>query len=149
MSTIEELLGIKSSACGLESREYSRWEELALTSPTSSGHLVSIVRLLTQAKEFSCSVLSDCARTRFLLEREGVTELPTCCANGNFRKKQCRRGLCYCVDCNGNQEGKESKSVQCDGDDDSCSICVKSRQEMKKERSSTISWETLSEEIFQ
>jgi hypothetical protein len=91
------------------------------------------------------SVLSDCARTRFLLERKGMTELPACCANGNFRRKQCRRGLCYCVDCNGNQEGKEMDSAQCD---DSCSICTKSKRELKNEQSSTYKWETQSEEIF-
>jgi hypothetical protein len=65
MSIIEELLGRKSSASGLESRDYgrrdlSRWprgslypQNLALTSPTSGGRSVGIVRLLTQATEFS------------------------------------------------------------------------------------------------
>jgi hypothetical protein len=47
-STIEELLGRKSSGSGLESRE-----SLALTSPTSGGGSVGIVRLRTQATEFS------------------------------------------------------------------------------------------------
>jgi hypothetical protein len=89
-------------------------------------------------------VFSDCARTRFLLEREGVTELPTCCDNGNFREKQCRRGLCYCVDCNGNQVEKESNNSQCG---DSCSVCGKSKEVIKEEQSSTTSWGTPSEEI--
>jgi hypothetical protein len=63
VSTIEELLGRKSSGSGLESREYgrrdpSRWprgtlypQKLALSSPTSGGRSVCIVRLRTQATE--------------------------------------------------------------------------------------------------
>jgi hypothetical protein len=64
VSTIEELLERKSNGSGLESREYgcrdpSRcprgtlypWK-LALTSPTSGGHSVGIVRSRTQATEF-------------------------------------------------------------------------------------------------
>jgi hypothetical protein len=65
VSTNEELLERKSSDSGLESREYgrknpSRWprdtlylQTLALTSPTSYGHSVGIVRSRTQAIEFS------------------------------------------------------------------------------------------------
>jgi hypothetical protein len=65
VSTVEELLGRKSSGSGLESWEFgsrdpSRWprgtlypQKLALTSPTSSS--VSIVRSQTQASEFSFS----------------------------------------------------------------------------------------------
>jgi hypothetical protein len=64
VSTIEELLETKSSGSGLEIREYgrrdpSRWprgnfypKKLALTSPTSSGRSVGIVRSRTQASEF-------------------------------------------------------------------------------------------------
>jgi hypothetical protein len=64
VNTIEELLGRKSSGSGLESREYrrrdpSRWprgflypQNLALTSPISSGRSVGIVRSRTQATEF-------------------------------------------------------------------------------------------------
>jgi hypothetical protein len=56
VSTAEELLGRKSSGSGLESREYGRtdpshWprgtlyaQKLALTSPTSDGRSVGIVR---------------------------------------------------------------------------------------------------------
>jgi hypothetical protein len=63
VSTIEELLGRKSSGPGLENREYccrdsSRWprgtiypQTLALTSPTSGGGSVGIVRSRTQSKE--------------------------------------------------------------------------------------------------
>jgi hypothetical protein len=63
VSTIEELLGIKSSGSGLETREYgrrnpSRWprdtlyqQKLALTLPTSGGRSVGIVRSRTKATE--------------------------------------------------------------------------------------------------
>jgi hypothetical protein len=65
VSTTEELLGRKSSGSGLESREYgrrdsSRWprdilypKKLALTSLTSSGSSVGIVRSRTRGTEFS------------------------------------------------------------------------------------------------
>lgn len=36
-----------------------------------------------------------------------TTEKPDCCANGNYNPMQCRRGLCRCVDINGNQISKE------------------------------------------
>jgi hypothetical protein len=64
VSTIEELLGRKSSVSDLESRECgrrdpSRWprstlfpQKLALTSPTSCDRSVSIVRSRTQTTEF-------------------------------------------------------------------------------------------------
>jgi hypothetical protein len=64
VSTIEELLGRKSSGSGLEIREYGRGDplglpcdtlypqKLALTS-TSGGRSVGIVRSRTEAKEFS------------------------------------------------------------------------------------------------
>jgi hypothetical protein len=67
VSTIEELLGRKSSGSGLEIREYGRRDpshrplgtlypqKLALTSPTSGGLSVGIVRSQTQATEFSFS----------------------------------------------------------------------------------------------
>jgi hypothetical protein len=63
VSATEELLERKSSGSGLENREYGRrdpslWphgtlypHKLALTSPTSGGRSVSIVRLRTQATE--------------------------------------------------------------------------------------------------
>jgi hypothetical protein len=65
VSTIEELLGRKSSGSGLENLEYdlkdpSRWQrgtlypqKLALTSPSSGGSSVGVVRSLTQATEFN------------------------------------------------------------------------------------------------
>jgi hypothetical protein len=65
MSTIEELLDRKSSGSCLQSREYgrrdpSRWprgttlypQKLAVTSPTSGGRSVGIVRSGTQTTEF-------------------------------------------------------------------------------------------------
>jgi hypothetical protein len=69
VSTTEELLERTSSGSGLEIREYgrrdpSRWprgtlypQKLALTSPTSGGRTVGIVRLWTQATEFSLALL--------------------------------------------------------------------------------------------
>jgi hypothetical protein len=65
VGTIEELLERKISDFGLESREYGRSDPLrrprctlypqtsALSSPTSGGRSVSIVRSGTQATEFS------------------------------------------------------------------------------------------------
>jgi hypothetical protein len=72
VSTIEELLERKISGSGLDSREYGRrdpslWprgtlyeQTLALTSPSSGGHSVGIVRSRTQATEFiTLKVLTD------------------------------------------------------------------------------------------
>jgi hypothetical protein len=64
VSIIKELLGRKSRGSGLESREYSRmdlsrWprdtlcpQKLTVTSPTSCGRSVAIVRLRTKTMEF-------------------------------------------------------------------------------------------------
>jgi hypothetical protein len=65
MSTIEELLERKSNGSGLENQDYDRWgsaalttqhpsirKKLVLTSPTSCGRSVGIVRSRTQATEF-------------------------------------------------------------------------------------------------
>jgi hypothetical protein len=63
VTTIEELLGRKSSGCSLENQEYGcgdplYWphdtlypKKLALTSPTSDGRSVSIVHSRTEAME--------------------------------------------------------------------------------------------------
>jgi hypothetical protein len=63
VSTIAELLGRNNSGSGLENREYGRGDpmrrprntlypqKLALTSPTSGGRSVGIVRLRTEATE--------------------------------------------------------------------------------------------------
>jgi hypothetical protein len=65
VSTIEGLLGRKSSGSGLENREYGRRDpsrrprstlypqKLTLTSPTSGDRSFGIVRSRTQATEFS------------------------------------------------------------------------------------------------
>jgi hypothetical protein len=65
VSAIKELLGRKCGGSGLESLEYGRMDQsrsprdtlypqnLALTSLTSGGRSVSIVRSRTQATEFS------------------------------------------------------------------------------------------------
>jgi hypothetical protein len=65
VSTIEVLLDRKSSGFGLENRDYgskdpSRWprdtfdpQKLAITSPTSGGLSVGIVRSRTPTMEFS------------------------------------------------------------------------------------------------
>jgi hypothetical protein len=70
VSTTEELLGRKSSDCGLEIRQYGRrnllrWprgtlypRKVKLTSPTSGGRSVVIVRMRTQATEFVFSLVS-------------------------------------------------------------------------------------------
>jgi hypothetical protein len=67
VSTTEELLERKSSGSGLENREYDRRnpsrcprgtlypQKLALTSPTSGGRSVGIVRSRTQTTEFRFS----------------------------------------------------------------------------------------------
>jgi hypothetical protein len=66
VSNIEELLGRNSSDSGLETREYGcgdplRWQrdtfypqKLALTSPTSGGRSVGIVRLRTKPLSLFC-----------------------------------------------------------------------------------------------
>ncbi|KPJ10981.1 hypothetical protein RR48_10161 [Papilio machaon] len=50
-----------------------------------------------------------CAKTSFLMAQSN--ERPICCKNGNFRKIQCRRGQCRCVDSDGRQIGRESADV--------------------------------------
>jgi hypothetical protein len=69
VSTTEEVLDRKSSGCGLENREYgrrdpSRWprgnlypQKLEVTSPTSGGRSVGIVRSQTQATETDLKII--------------------------------------------------------------------------------------------
>jgi hypothetical protein len=71
VSTTEELLGRNSSGYGLENREYGRgdplrWprdnfypQKLTLTSPTSGGRSVGIVRLWIEATEFVCATINN------------------------------------------------------------------------------------------
>jgi hypothetical protein len=58
LSLTEELLGRKSSGSGLETREYGRRDpqKLPITSPTSGGRSVGIVRSRTQTMEFFLSL---------------------------------------------------------------------------------------------
>jgi hypothetical protein len=48
----------------------------------------------------------ECARTRFWLTNQKLAK-PICCSNGNYRPIQCRGGVCFCVDDDGNQTGLE------------------------------------------
>ncbi|CAH0404298.1 unnamed protein product [Chilo suppressalis] len=50
-----------------------------------------------------------CAQTSLLMTSS--TERPVCCKNGNFRRIQCRRGVCRCVDSDGRQMGREAADV--------------------------------------
>jgi hypothetical protein len=86
VSVIEELLEIKSSFSGLENRDYgrrdpSRWprgtfyaQNLALSSPTSSGRSVGIVLSRIQGKEFNSFLYRDNSSNppRRLTEWEGL-----------------------------------------------------------------------------
>jgi hypothetical protein len=77
VSTIEELLGRKSSGPGLESREYgrrdpSRWplgilhpQKLALTSPTSCSRSVDIVRYSSLSADLSKKSICTSVTCRF------------------------------------------------------------------------------------
>jgi hypothetical protein len=67
VSKIEKLFGRKSSVSGLENLEYdhcahhttpSICKMLTVTSPTSGGHLVSIVRSWTKAHRI-CTLITD------------------------------------------------------------------------------------------
>lgn len=48
-------------------------------------------------------LLADCARVVDLLTKNKRIEFPQCCPNGNYKRINCRRGMCYCVDSNGHQ----------------------------------------------
>jgi hypothetical protein len=84
VSTIKELLGRKSSGSGLENRDYGRrdplcwprntfyWQKLALTSPTSGGRSVGIIRSRTKGQEV-CSImkkirLSSCLTNHYAMK---------------------------------------------------------------------------------
>ncbi|XP_021934661.1 thyroglobulin-like isoform X2 [Zootermopsis nevadensis] len=141
-------VGLRLPNCQYDGR-YNRVKvtdtEKICVDPDGNSLGYSVLRNNTLSNGMDC----NCARTSFLLKQVGETELPICCDNGNFRRMQCRRGLCYCVDCNGNQLGIEldeaiKDELKCD---DSCSICEKPKQELKKQ-SSIFKWNSLeSEEI--
>jgi hypothetical protein len=79
MSTIEELLGSKSSGSSLENWEYGRrdpprlprgtlyLQKLALTSPTSSGCYVGIVHSRTKATDFVFGSFVSMRSSRYFL----------------------------------------------------------------------------------
>jgi hypothetical protein len=82
VSTIEELLGRKSSGSGLESRKYGRRgsaalttrhplypQKLTLTSPTSGGRSVSIVRSWTEATEFLYNIMQKLIRRQWYFSK--------------------------------------------------------------------------------
>ncbi|XP_065346736.1 uncharacterized protein LOC135943991 [Cloeon dipterum] len=83
-------------------------------------------RMSAEAAAMDC----NCARARYLLKKaedeSGLTvDLPECCPNGNFRRWQCVRGLCYCVDNHGRQLYKEVseedvEQLQCYNVDNPC-----------------------------
>lgn len=116
--TIESLLsegiipvGLRLPACQYDG-QYSRvmvydtWKDCVDPDGESLGYRVE------RNDELSVEMDCNCARTRSLLKSAGLTELPTCCINGNFEGMQCRRGSCYCVDRNGNQQGMEKEEAK-------------------------------------
>ncbi|KAF9803995.1 hypothetical protein SFRURICE_019191 [Spodoptera frugiperda] len=58
---------------------------------------------------FGRIAVNKCALTRKLMG--DLPEKPVCCRNGNFRRIQCRRGMCRCVDSDGRQTDKETSDV--------------------------------------
>jgi hypothetical protein len=90
VSTIKELLERKSSGSGLEIREYgrrdpSRWprdtlcpQTLALTSLTSGGRSVGIVRSWTQETEFSFSLVFSSGMTTNYFKSMGIFQNVPC-----------------------------------------------------------------------
>lgn len=59
---------------------------------------------------FSFNTFPDCARSKRFLPKDSTEDL-VCCPNGNYRKYQCRRGVCYCVDTDGYQNGNEEVAM--------------------------------------
>ncbi|XP_030022384.1 uncharacterized protein LOC115441659 [Manduca sexta] len=55
------------------------------------------------------SMNCKCAYTSHVMG--STSERPVCCKNGNFRRIQCRRGFCRCVDEDGRQQGREAADV--------------------------------------
>ncbi|XP_068893390.1 thyroglobulin-like [Tenebrio molitor] len=56
------------------------------------------------------SMNCNCARSKRFLPKDSTEDL-VCCPNGNYRKYQCRRGVCYCVDTDGYQNGNEEVAM--------------------------------------
>ncbi|CAG9794312.1 unnamed protein product [Diatraea saccharalis] len=72
------------------------------------GNPIENYEALSNTAEYD-SMDCKCAQTFLLMSSS--TERPVCCKNGNFRRIQCRRGLCRCVDSDGRQIGKENADV--------------------------------------
>jgi hypothetical protein len=100
VSTTDELLERKNSGSGLASREYGRGnplrrprdslcpQTLALTSPTSGGRSVGIVRSRTKATEFIICC-SNSHFTRIIINMERIETLlssQNISANNYFKK---------------------------------------------------------------
>jgi hypothetical protein len=99
VSTNEELPGRNCSGSGLENREYGRgdplrWprdalypQKLALTSSTSGGRSVGIVRLLTKATEFCLFVFTIASIN---LHQQWKANENICFQNKCYRKAEIR-----------------------------------------------------------
>ncbi|XP_059062539.1 uncharacterized protein LOC131855302 isoform X2 [Achroia grisella] len=72
------------------------------------GHQIENYQAEPHTPEYE-SMDCKCALTSEIMATSA--EKPVCCKNGNFRRIQCRRGLCRCVDSDGRQEGPHSASV--------------------------------------
>ncbi|XP_055689094.1 uncharacterized protein LOC129793287 [Lutzomyia longipalpis] len=75
----------------------------------------------TEAENMTC----NCARVELLLKQKKALEIPICCPNGNYPSLHCRRGLCYCIDENGNQISlekphEEIEELECYNDGQFC-----------------------------
>ncbi|KAF7270579.1 hypothetical protein GWI33_016470 [Rhynchophorus ferrugineus] len=68
---------------------------------------------INDAADMNCK----CARANLI---SASIEKAQCLENGNYRTVQCRRGVCRCVDSNGNQECKSDK---CESDENSNPSC--------------------------
>uniref|UniRef100_A0A2H1WXU0 SFRICE_023887 n=1 Tax=Spodoptera frugiperda TaxID=7108 RepID=A0A2H1WXU0_SPOFR len=85
----------------------------------SAGHKVCVDERGRQIENYRADRKTDpaaynnmdckCALTRKLMG--DLPEKPVCCRNGNFRRIQCRRGMCRCVDSDGRQTEKETSDV--------------------------------------
>lgn len=109
-----EVFGFVAPNCQLDGR-YAPIQTTKLTKYCSdpNGKLIedySLAKSDPDALTMDCK----CARIRYLAEMEPNIEKPDCCSNGNYRAVQCRRGLCRCVDNNGNQIGLERDITEID-----------------------------------
>ncbi|KAF5297135.1 hypothetical protein FQA39_LY02715 [Lamprigera yunnana] len=106
-----ELIGNILPNCQLDGN-YGPVQETITTKycSDSSGNLLEDFEVL-KTDPTSVTMHCKCARVRDILKG---AEKPECCKNGNYEKIQRRRGLCRCVDENGNQIEKEVKCEEMD-----------------------------------